>query len=68
MNGREFVRRARRYARANGQRFQIDHRRGKGSHETVYIGDRHTVIKHSEIGPSLLASMLRDLGIARRDF
>ena len=68
MNGREFIRRVRRYARKTGQSFTIDSRRGRGSHEIVYLGNRRTVVKHSEIGPSLLASMLKDLEIDRRDF
>ena len=33
--------------------------------ERVFIA---TVVKHSEIGPGLLASMLKDLEIDRRDF
>ena len=58
MNGREFIRRARRYARKTGQTFSIDSRRGRGSHEIVYVGNRRTVVKYSEIRPGLLASML----------
>ena len=68
MNGREFIRRVRRYARNTGKPFSIDSRRGRGSHAIVYVGNRRTVVKHSEIGPGLLASMLNDLEIDRRDF
>ena len=43
--------------------------RGKGSHGTLYYGDRFTVVKdrRKECGPGLLAKMLADLGLRRRD-
>ena len=68
MNGREFVRRARRYATRRGIGIAFDPDRGKGSHGLLRVGDRSTIVKHSEIGPGLLASMLKDLGIDRKDF
>ncbi len=42
---------------------------GHGSHGTVYFGDRFTTMKDrkKEIGPGLLASMLRDLGLKKSD-
>ncbi len=44
--------------------------RGKGSHGTLYLGDRHTIVKDrkKELGKGLLAQMLSDLGIAPNDF
>ena len=68
MNGREFTRRARRYARRTGQSFYLDTKRGKGSHVTIYIGYRDTVVKYGEIQPPMLFSMLRQLGIDRKEF
>ena len=68
MNGREFTRRARRYARRTGQRFYRDTQRGKGSHVTIYIGDRDTIVKYGEIQPPMLFSMLRQLGIDPKEF
>jgi predicted RNA binding protein YcfA (HicA-like mRNA interferase family) len=40
-----------------------------GSHGRLYVGDRFTTIKDrkKEIGPGLLAKMLRDLGIDPND-
>ncbi len=68
MNGREFVRRARRYARRNGLEWYFDPARGKGSHGTFYLEDRETIVQHGEIGPGLLLDMLRDLArIHRRE-
>ena len=68
MNGREFIRRARRYARRNRLDFRFDPAKGKGSHGTVYVGDRETQVQHGEIATGTLMSMFRDLGIDRRDF
>jgi mRNA interferase HicA len=68
VNGREFVRRARRYARKTGLAFYLDTRRGKGSHVTVYVGSRHTIVKHGEISRPMLSAMLRQLGIVAEEF
>ena len=68
MNGREFIRRARRYARRTEQDFRLDTRRGKGSHAVLYLGNRWTTVPQKEIGRGLLASMLRDLSVDRGDF
>ncbi len=68
MKGREFVRRARRYARETGEEFRFDRRRGKGSHGTLYLGNHHTMVKHGEISKGVLATMLKHLGIDRKEF
>ena len=34
----------------------------------LYIGNRRTIVPYQEIGAGLLASMLKDLGIDRRNF
>ncbi len=48
--------------------FYFDPAKGKGSDGTVYVEDRETQVQHGEIKPETLYSMLRDLGIAWRDF
>lgn len=68
MNGREFQRRARRYARRNGLEWRYETRKGKGSHGTFYLGNRHTQVQYGEIKTSTLMQMFRDLGIAPREF
>ena len=68
MDGREFTRRARRYARRNGLDFSFDPSRGKGSHSQVYPGDLHTTVQHGEIPLGTLLRMLKDLHIDRREF
>ncbi len=33
-----------------------------------YLGTRFTVVKHGELSKGMLTAMLKDLGIARKDF
>jgi hypothetical protein len=68
MNGKQFIRQARRWANANGQPVTVDSSRGKGGHKMIWIGSRFTTVKTSEIGAGLLASMLKDLGIKKEEF
>ncbi len=68
MDGREFVRRARRYARRNKVDFRFDPIKGKGSHSEVRIGVRRTIVKRGEIRQGLLAAMLKQLEIDPREF
>ncbi len=65
MNGAEFIRMVRRIARRRGEPVRFVAHRGKGSHGTLYLGTRHTVVKNrkKEIGKGLLANMLSDLAI-----
>ena len=68
MNSREFTRRARNYARKTEQEFHFDPARGKGSHSRLYIGSRFTIVKQGELSKGILAAMLRQLGIDRKEF
>ena len=69
MNGEEFVRRVRRVGRERGVTVRFEARTGKGSHGRLYYGDRFTTLKdrRKEIGPGLLAAMLRQLGLQKED-
>ena len=70
MDAAEFLRKVRRYARANGLRMELDTSQGKGSHAMLYLGARRTILTlHAgrEIGRGLLHSMLKDLGLTIRD-
>lgn len=69
MNGREFIKRVREHGRERGVTVRVDAKRGKGSHMTLYYGARKTVVKdrRKELGPGLVASMLRQLGLDRDD-
>ncbi len=69
MRAGEFIRRIQTLGAARGIPVRLDATRGKGSHGTLYYGDRFTVVKdrRKECGPGLLAKMLADLGLSRRD-
>ena len=68
MNGKQFIKQARSWAKANGQEFSIDASRGKGGHQMIRVGDRKTTVKTSEIGPGLLNAMLGQLNIPKDEF
>lgn len=65
MNGNEFFRKLKKIGDRNGVDVELVHERGKGSHGTVYFGDRFTVLKDrkKEIGKGLLNAMCKQLGI-----
>ena len=63
MNGRQFIARVRRWARARNLEVRFVASEGPGSHGTLYAGDRK-----KEIGKGLLGKMLGDLGIDKDKF
>ena len=69
MNGNELLKRLKKIAKERALRLELVRERGKGSHATLYLGDRFTVMKDrkKEIGPGLLHKMLDDLGLDRSD-
>ena len=70
MNGAEFLKRLKKYGKANNLPVTFIAERGKGSHGTVYLGNKSTIVKDrtKEIGPGLLGKMLGHLGIDKTDF
>jgi len=67
MNGAEFIRRVRKQGRKAGVDVRVDPTRGKGGHQTLYYGDRHTVVPTGEIKKGLLHALCRDLGLRPTD-
>lgn len=69
MTGDEFMRRVRRLGRKRGVAVRFEPRAGKGSHGRLYYGDRFATVKdrRREIRKGLLAAMLRQLGLDRKD-
>ena len=69
MRGNELLKRLRRIARERGLQLKLVRERGKGSHATLYLGTRLTILKDrkKEIGPGLLLKLLRDLGLRKSD-
>ena len=70
IKGREFIQRVSELGAARAVPVRVEAKRGKGSHITLYYGPRKTVVKdlRKEIAPGLLSAMIRQLGLARRDF
>ena len=49
MTSREFIRRAKDYARRTGQSFRFDPTHGKGSHGRVYVGTSFATVQRGEL-------------------
>ena len=69
MKGSEFLRRVKVVARRDRLTYQWVPERGVGSHGTLYLGVRFTVVKDlkKELGPGLLSAMCKQLGIRKED-
>ena len=69
VKGSEFLRRAKAIARRRSLKYEWVPERGAGSHGTLYLGDRFTVVKDlkKELGPGLLSAMCKQLDIRRDD-
>ncbi len=67
MNGNEFEKRIRKFARKSGVPVHFEGAHGKGSHGRLYYGGRFTTLKdrRKEIGSGLLKAMLDQLGLTR---
>jgi mRNA interferase HicA len=65
----EFIRRIEALGASRSMPVRFDKTRGKGSHGTLYYGERFTVVKdrRKECGPGLIGKMLADLGLSRGD-
>lgn len=69
MRGNEFVRRIRKYAKANGVSFEWRPDRGKGSHGVLVLGGRRTVVRNpkDELKTGTYHAMLKQLGLTQKD-
>jgi len=69
MKGSEFIKKIRKIGRERSVDVGTDSKRGKGSHITLYYGDRKTIVKDrtKELSPGLLNAMLRQLGLDKSD-
>ncbi|MFB1490837.1 MULTISPECIES: type II toxin-antitoxin system HicA family toxin [unclassified Thiocapsa] len=69
MKGTELIRRVQRYAKAHGLACHVDQKRGKGSHVTLYLGERLTIVRNpeDELKTGTLYAMLRQLGLSLSD-
>ena len=69
MKGKEFIKRIRELAKEKGLQCKVDEKRGKGSHITLYYGDKKTVVRNpkDELKTGTLEAMKKQLGV-KEDF
>ena len=69
MKGNEFIKRIRKYGKQHGMHVKWMAERGKGSHGTLYIGHRYTVVRNpkDELKTGTLNAMLKQLGLKKED-
>ena len=68
MNGKEFIRRATKWARANSVDVRLEASRGKGGHQLLFLGDRRTTVQTGELKPGTFHAMLKQLNIPKEEF
>lgn len=69
MTGNEFIKKLKKLAKRKNIHFELRKELGKGSHSTVYFGDKHTVVRNlkDELKSGTLSAMLRQLDITLDD-
>lgn len=69
MTGNEFIRRVRKLGRQRSIKVEFVPERGKGSHGTLYFGNRLTIVRSpkDELKTGTLHAMLAQLGLTRTD-
>jgi mRNA interferase HicA len=69
MTGNEFVKKLKKLARERGVECKIDQKRGKGSHVTLYFGNKFTILRNpkDELKKGTLKAMLNQLGLNQND-
>ena len=69
MQGSEFLRKVKAFAKRNKLAYQWVPERGSGSYGTLYLGRGLTVVKDlkKELGPGLLSDMCKQFGIRKED-
>ncbi len=67
MKGNEFVRKVQALAKERGLGARLDEKRGKGSHMTLYFGERMTIIRNpkDELKTGTPHAMCKQLGIKK---
>lgn len=67
MKGSEFIRKVQGLAKARSLGSRVNEKRGKGSHVTLYFGNRITIVRNpkDELKTGTLHAMCKQLGIRR---
>lgn len=58
-----FISALRQEAKSRGLSFRLNKAKGKGSHATVFVGDRFTTLPSREIDPKTAAKIRKALGL-----
>ena len=69
MRGNELIKKVEALGKERGIAVRVDKKRGKGSHQTLYFGDRKTIIRNpkDELKTGTYHAMLKQLGISEKD-
>jgi mRNA interferase HicA len=69
MKGSEFLRKIKTLAHERGLEIRWEATRGHGSHGTLYLGSRFTIVQSlaHELKPGTLQGMLKQLGLKKGD-
>jgi len=69
VTGKEFIRRVRALGKIKDLDVRVDKKRGKGSHQTLYYGDRKTIVRNprDELKIGTFNAMLNQLGIGKHE-
>ena len=69
MRGNEFIKKVEEFGKQKGLAVKVDKKRGKGSHQTLYLGDKKTIIRNpkDELKTGTYHAMLKQLGISDKD-
>lgn len=69
MRGNEFIKKVGALAKRKGLESRVDKNRGKGSHVTLYCGEKFTVVRNpkDELKKGTYFAMLTQLGITEED-
>ena len=69
MRGNELIKKVETLGKDKGIAIRVDKKRGKGSHQTLYFGDRKTIIRNpkDELKTGTYHAMLKQLGISEKD-
>lgn len=68
MNGPQFIKSAKIWAKAHDVAFGLEASRGKGGHQILRVGDRWTTVQTGELKPRVFHAMLKQLGIPKEEF
>ena len=69
MRGNELIKKVETLGKDRGIAVRVDKKRGKGSHQTLYFGERKTIIRNpkDELKTGTYHAMLKQLGISEND-